>query len=150
MYHFFVRLRLRELFRRLDAGDFEFVKRQFHPSAEHWFSGDHALAGRRTTPSAIAAWYGRLAAVFPGLRFEVHDMFVSGPPWRTRAAIEWSDEARDREGRALPNRGMFLIHLAWGRATALHVYCDTSKLEKNLGILVSQGVSEAGAAPIVG
>jgi ketosteroid isomerase-like protein len=150
MYHFFVRRRLRIILARLNAGDFAFVTRQFHRKASHSFSGKHALSGTRTTPERIAEWYRRLAAVFPGIRFDVRRLFVAGPPWNTQAAIQWVDEVRDREGRPLPNEGVFFIRLRWGKATDLHVYCDTALIEKNLAILASQGVSEASAAPIVG
>ncbi len=150
MYHFFVRLRLRKVLARLNAGDFGFITRQFHPRAEHWFSGRHALSGRRTSPSRIEAWYRRLAAVFPGIRFHVHKLIVSGPPWNTQAAVEWTDEVRDRAGRPLPNQGVFVLRLRWGRAVEFHVYCDTALIERNLGILASQGVVEAAAQPIAG
>jgi ketosteroid isomerase-like protein len=148
MYLFFVRRKLREVFRRLNAGDFAFVRRQFHPGAEHWFSGDHALSGRRTSPEGIAAWYTRLAAVFPGIRFDVKKLIVSGTPWDTQAAVEWTDEVRDRNGVPLPNQGVFVLRLRWGRAVEFHVYCDTARIEKNLGILAAQGVEQAAAMPI--
>ena len=133
MYHFFVRRRLRTILRRLNAGDFAFITRQFHRDAAHSFAGKHALSGTRTTPGRIAEWYGRLATVFPGIRFDVRRLFVSGPPWNTQA-----------------NEGVFLIRLRWGKATEFRVYCDTALIETNLGILASQGVAEASAAPIVG
>jgi ketosteroid isomerase-like protein len=150
MYHFFVRRHLREVIRRLNAGDFSYITRQFHPRAEHWFSGQHAMAGRRTSSTAIASWYARLAAVFPGIRFTVHKLLVSGPPWNTEAAVEWTDVVRDRAGESLPNHGVFVLRLRWGRATEFHVYCDTAQIEKNLATLASQGVVDAEASPIVG
>jgi len=150
MYLFFVRRKLREIFRRLNAGDFAFVRRQFHTRAEHWFAGDHALSGRRTSPEGITAWYARLADVFPGLRFDVKQLIVSGPPWNTLAAVEWTDEVPDKHGQPLPNQGVFVLRLRWGRAVELHVHCDTARIEKNLAILASQGVAQATALPITG
>ncbi|MGD0941567.1 MAG: nuclear transport factor 2 family protein [Terracidiphilus sp.] len=148
MYHYFVRRKIREVFRRLNRRDFDFVTRQFTPGAEHWFSGRHALSGGRHTPELIAAWYRRLGAVFEGIEFETKKIFVSGMPWKTFVAVEWADQVRDRAGRPLPNQGVFLITMCWGRATELHIYCDTKKLEENLAILVAQGVAEAGKEPI--
>jgi ketosteroid isomerase-like protein len=150
MYHFFVRRHLRAVIRRLNAGDHAFIVRQFHPGAEHWFAGRHALSGRRTSAARIAEWYQRLAAVFPGIRFDIRRIVVAGPPWATDAAIEWSDVARDTEGRPLPNQGVFVLRLRWGRAVDFHVHCDTAQLEKNLAIVASQGVAPAAAEPIVG
>lgn len=150
MYRFFVRRKVRRVFAHLNAGDFGFITRQFHPRAEHWFSGRHALSGKRTSPQRIAEWYERLADVFPRIRFEIRKLIVDGPPWDTQVAVEWQDEVLDREGRPLPNEGIFIMRLRWGRATELHVYCDTARIEENLAILASQGVVAAADAPIVG
>jgi ketosteroid isomerase-like protein len=148
MYHYFVRRKIHEIFRRLNQGDFDFVVRQFAPSAEHWFSGDHALSGGRHSSELIEAWYRRLAIVLPGIRFDPKKILVSGAPWRTYAAVEWVDHVLDRAGNPLPNQGVFVTTLRWGKATEFHVYCDTQKLKKNLAILASQGVAEASAGPI--
>jgi ketosteroid isomerase-like protein len=148
VYHALVRRRLRTIFARLSAGDFDFVVRQFHPRARHWFAGDgHALAGVRTTPDGIAAWYRRLAAVFPGIRFTMKQIAVAGPPWDTLAAVEWSEEVPG--GSTLPNQGVFLIRLRWGKALAFHVHCDTARLERNLALVAAGGVREAAAPPLV-
>ncbi|WP_394826134.1 nuclear transport factor 2 family protein [Pendulispora albinea] len=150
MYHFFVRRHLREVFARLNAGDYAFITRQFGPSAVHWFAGQHALSGERKSPARIKEWYERLANVFPGIRFDIRKLIVAGPPWNTHAAVEWVDEARDRNGKPLPNQGVFILRLRWGKAIEFRVYCDTARIEKNLGILSSQGVAAASAAPIAG
>ncbi|RJF89175.1 nuclear transport factor 2 family protein [Oleomonas cavernae] len=150
MYHFILRRKLRTVFSRLNAGDYPFITRQFHPQAEHWFAGDHAMSGRRVTHARIEEWYRRLAAVFPGIKFDIKKLFVSGPPWRSHAAVEWTDTIFDREGRPLPNQGAFVITIRWGRVTAFHVYCDTVRIEKSLGILAAQGVAAAAATPITG
>ena len=149
MYHFFVRRRLREVFRRLNAADFAFVRRQFHPRALHWFAGTHALSGQREGAADIARWYERLAVVFPGLHFQVEQLVVAGFPWHTVAVAEWRDEVRDLTGRPMPNQGTFVITLRWGRVTAFRVHCDTARLERNLAILSDQGVREAGLPAIV-
>jgi len=148
VYHYFVRRRVREIFRRLSQGDYEFVVRQFAPGAEHWFSGDHALSGGRHSPELIRAWYRRLSVVFDGIRFEMKKIFVSGMPWKTYVTVEWVDIVKDRLGNPLPNQGVFIITMKWGRATELHIYCDTGKLKENLAILAAQGVTEAGKEPI--
>jgi ketosteroid isomerase-like protein len=148
MYHFFVRRHLRRIFARLNAGDFAFITRQFRVNARHWFAGQHALSGSRTSPARIEQWYRRLASVFPGIRFEIRKLIVAGPPWNTEAAVEWVDEARDRTGQPLPNQGVFILRLRWGKAVELGVHCDTAQIKHNLGQLASQGVDEASAPPI--
>jgi ketosteroid isomerase-like protein len=149
MYHFFVRRKVRAVFEHLNSGDLAYVTRQFHPSAEHWFAGRHALSGKRTSRRSILEWYERLGVVFPRIRFAIRKLIADGPPWNTLVAVEWTDEVFDRDGRALPNEGIFILRLRWGRATELHVYCDTLQIEENLGILASQGVAAAMAPPIV-
>ncbi len=150
MYHFFLERRLRFIFGRLSAGDYPFITRQFRSDAEHWFSGSHAMSGRRVSHARILDWYQRLATVFPGITFQIQQLIVSGPPWNSVAAVEWIDTVNDRQGRPLPNRGVFLITIKWGKVSAFRVYCDTAQIEKNLEILASQGVEAAAAAPIEG
>jgi ketosteroid isomerase-like protein len=150
MVHFLVRRRLRRIFARLNEGDFAYITRQYDPGAVHWFAGRHALSGRRTSAGLIARWYQRLASVFPGIRFQIEKLLVAGPPWNMEAAVEWVDQVRDRQGNLLPNQGVFMIRLRWGKATDFRVYCDTAQIEKNLSLLASQGVDEAMAAPIEG
>ncbi|OAQ57364.1 snoaL-like domain-containing protein [Pochonia chlamydosporia 170] len=150
MYHYFLKRRLRFVLRKLNAHDYEFIASEFHLNAEHWFAGSHAMSGKRVTHARIVDWYRRLRVVFPGIKFRLHKVFVSGSPWNSKACIEWTDEVYDNTGRPLPNEGVFVISIKWGRVTEFHVYCDTAKIEDNLGILAAQGVSEASAAPIVG
>jgi ketosteroid isomerase-like protein len=83
-----------------------------------------------------------------GIQFQSKKIIVGGMPWRTYVAAEWADHVSDRTGTSLLNQGVFVITLRWGKVTEFHVYCDTQKLEKNLAVLVSQGVSEAGQEPI--
>ena len=148
IYHFFVKIRIYHIFKNLNSGNFDFVLQQFAPNAEHWFSGQHALSGRRTTAEKIKLWYLRLSNIFRGIQFEILQLLVSGTPWNTRVVVEWKDYVPDKNGSPLPNQGVFMIRLSWGKATEFHVYCDTQKIEKNLMILASQGVTEATAPPI--
>lgn len=148
MYHFFVKQRVRKIFHHLNSGDYDFIVRQFAPKAEHWFSGKHALSGCRTTSEGIEEWYKRLAAVFPGIQFDILKIIVMGMPWKTFVTVEWKDKVADRNGTPLPNQGVFIITLKWGKATEFHVYCDTAQIEKNLNILATQGIAEAVASPI--
>lgn len=149
MYHFFVRRHVATIFEHLNRGDFAFVLAQFAPDARHWFSGRHALAGARHTPELRAAWYRRLEAVLPGIRFEVKKVLVSGAPWRTHVVVEWCDRVFDSRGAEIaPNQGVFVITLRWGRADEFHVYCDTQSLQANLELMATQGVGEAVAPAI--
>jgi ketosteroid isomerase-like protein len=150
LYHFFVRRRMRQVIARLNAGDYDFIVAQFTADAEHCFAGTHALSGHRRSPARIRQWYQRLATVFPGIQFEVVALAVSGPPWHTTVALEWKDHVSDGAGQPLPNQGVFIFQLRWGKARSLHIHCDTRQLERNLEHLAAQGRAEARAQPITG
>jgi ketosteroid isomerase-like protein len=147
MYHVFVRRRVATILQHLNRGDLAFVVRQFAPDAVHWFSGRHALGGRRCTPEEIAAWYRRLAVVFPAIRFAAQKIISTGPPWNTRVVVEWTDTFPGRDDLT-GNQGVFVVTLRWGRVVEFHVYCDTDELKQNLAHLASRGVDAAAAAPI--
>lgn len=148
IYHAIVRSKLKQSFEEVNRGNLDAVVAQFAPDAEHWFSGAHALGGRRQGTAQIQEWYDRLATVLPDLRFEITGIAVSGPPWRTVAAVEWVDHFTDPSGQAWSNQGVHVIHLAGGKITALHIYCDTELLARALTVLAEQGRPQAGAAPI--
>lgn len=148
IYHTIVRSKLKASFEEVNRGNLDAVVAQFAPDAEHWFSGDHALGGRRQGTAQIQQWYARLGQVLPDLRFEITRIAVSGPPWRTVAAVEWVDHFTDPSGRAWSNQGVHVIDLVWGKIAALHIYCDTELLRTALGTLAEQGRSEAADAPI--
>lgn len=148
MYHAIVKRKLSSAFRQINAGDYESILAQFGPQFEHVFPGNHPLAGERTTPASNAAWYGRLAAIFPDLHFDVRKIVVNGWPWDTTAAVEWRDAFTLRDGRREGNQGVHIFRLRWGKVTALHIYTDTQKLAHICAELGAQGVVEATAVPI--
>lgn len=148
VYHYFVKKKIRYIFSQLNAGNFDYILKQFLPTAEHSFSGHHALSGSRKTEKSRSLWYARLSKVFPGIKFEICKLVVDGTPWNTQVAVEWKDAVFDKQGEPLPNHGVFIIKLSWGKATSFQVYCDTSQIEKNLARLANQGVFEAALPPI--
>lgn len=148
MYHAIVRRNLRTAFAAVNRADYPAIVRQFAPTAEHWFSGDHALGGGRDSPEQIQRWYDRLAALLPDLRFELRKVTATGWPWNTVAFVEWTDHLTDREGTHYSNQGVHVLRIAWGRITEMHVYCDTAKLASVLDALAAQGVPEASAPPV--
>ena len=152
MYHSIVKRNLIRSFEALNRGDYAVITRQFPKKGlSHWFSGSgHPLAGRRSSRAAVLAWYERLSRLMPDLRFEIEKIAVSGWPWRTTAMLEWTDTLSDRAGKRYANRGVHVITIAWGKVVSLEVFCDTEYLRGYFEALISQGVGEAGAAPIEG
>ncbi|MEI2775688.1 MAG: nuclear transport factor 2 family protein [Tetrasphaera sp.] len=148
MYHTIVKQKLRSSFAQVNAGNLDAIVAQFTPDAEHWFSGDHALSGRRQGSAQIQQWYDRLGRVLPDLRFEITGISVSGLPNDTVAMVEWIDHFTDPAGAAYTNQGVHVVRLAWGKIRSLHIFCDTQVITAALGHLAEQGREEAAAEPI--
>ncbi|MBF6212883.1 nuclear transport factor 2 family protein [Nocardia puris] len=148
MYHYIVKQRLRDTFEQVNRGNYPAVVAQFAPTAEHWFSGDHALGGGRRGTADITRWYDRLATLLPDLAFTITDLAVAGGPWKTFATVRWTDSLTDREGTRYTNEGVHIIELRWGKVHGLWIYCDTVKLSAILETLAKQGVEDATAPPI--
>jgi ketosteroid isomerase-like protein len=148
IYRAIVERKLRNTFDALNRGDYEPVLGSFGSPVEHTFFGDHALAGSRHGMNSIGPWYNRLKTVFPDLHFDIDAVAVSGMPWNTTAMIEWRDRFTLRDGSVRGNQGVHVIKIKWGRVISLQIYCDTQLLASVLDELKSQGVKEAGLAPI--
>lgn len=97
MYHFAVRRLLRHAIDRLNEGDASLVLQMAAPDAELVFPGDNSWAtmfgpterGRHGHVThcgieELTAFADRF--VREGLRFEIEDILVAGPPWNTRVA----------------------------------------------------------------
>ena len=148
MYHSIVRKIIKNLFMELNKGNYEPVLNTLGKNFEHWFSGDHALSGHRTTMPVTRAWYERLYKIFPELHFDLHEVVVNGWPWDTRVAVEWT-EPYFLNGVPGANRGTHFIRLKWGKGVSVRIYCDTQLLRENLAIQHANGIPEAAAAPLI-
>jgi len=143
-----VRRRIAAAFAGLSAGRIEAITEELAPDAEHYFVGNHALSGTRRTPEAIRAWYERLLRLLQDIRFDLHEIRVSGWPWRTQVEVIWRETNRGTDGVETSAEGVNLIELRWGRVTRVRIYPDTAALERTLQRIAAQGVAEAQAAPI--
>lgn len=149
MYHLIVRRQIRKIFAGLSRGDWESALAGMADRFEHIFPGDHALGGVRHTKTGLRAWFQRLFAVHPVLKFEIKHIASSGTPWDTTAVIEWRDRAVMADGdTSYVNDGVHIIRLRWGKIVSLHPYLDTQKYAAALGRLAKSGFAAAGAAPI--
>jgi ketosteroid isomerase-like protein len=150
MYHAIVRSKVHSVFNSLGHGDYEPVLSSLASQFEHWFIGDHALSGTRTSISVTRAWYERLYRIFPDLRFELKAITLSGPPWNTTVTIEWADFFTLKNGRQGSNCGVHIIRFKWTSAVSVRIYCDTELLIENLKIQAGAGVADAGLPALVG
>lgn len=148
MYHAYVRARVRRLFRAVNDGDAEPVLRLFAGRFEHYFPGEHALGGRRTTLATTRFWYARLYRLMPDIQFDLRDIWVGGGPWNTLVVIEWGEANSGTDRVRTTNRGVHVMQLKWGRATRLQIWPDTVPLKATLDRLAAAGNAEAHAPPI--
>jgi ketosteroid isomerase-like protein len=126
---------------------------QFAPSFEYRFVGEHALGGVRRTRASQLAWFERLFRVFPSIEFTLRDVIVTGPPWRTRAAVLLDVRIPGERGytedeRVWRNEIMQTVELRWGRITRIVTMTDTQREVALLTRLARAGMTEASAAPI--
>ena len=65
-----------------------------------------------------------------GLRGELGAIWVGGPPWATRIALEFDDHAHDRDTgeRIYDNRAVLVLRTRLGRVVREEVYEDTQKV----------------------
>ena len=150
IYHEIVKRKALESFAQLSAGNYEHALQQMAPEFDHFFSGTHALGGRRHSPVTMRRWFERLYRINQTLRFEIQDVSVSGVPWNTAIVIEWVDRALLADGNdTYINQGVHFIRMRWGRVVSLHAYLDTQLWQGACERMARAGVGEAVAAPIV-
>ncbi len=149
MYHAIVRRKIIALFDAVGRGDAEPVLAGFASRFTHSFIGDSAMGGARHTLAATKIWYERLYRLLPGIKFAIHEIKVSGPPWNTLAIVEWRESNNGADGVRTENPGYHMVRLAWGKMTWLAICPDTAGLKATLTRLAAAGFSEANAPPIV-
>jgi hypothetical protein len=150
MYHTIVRHKIVGIFNELNKGNYEPVLRMTASRFDHQFAGSHALLGCRTNLDLTRAWYVRLFRIFPNLRFQLQNIVVSGWPWNTAVAVEWTDSYTLLNGETRSNAGVHFIRLKWGRGVSVRIYCDTEQLLQNLAIQQRGGIADAALAPLAG
>lgn len=148
MYHYFVRQKISRVFSELNQGRYELVLGTLATDFEHWFSGQHAMSGRRIRLDITRLWYERLYRLFPNIQFQVKQIPVTGWPWDTLVTVEWTDSYTLLNDQLRDNGGVHLIKLSWGKCTSVRIYCDTLRLVENLTIQANGGIAEALAQPI--
>ena len=89
-----------------------------------------------------------LSRLLPGLRFEVRQVLVVGPPWSTRIHASLAFHVPHGAGGPYRNDVMQSMHMRWGRITRVHTVEDTERCARYLAWRASTGLAEAAAAPI--
>jgi len=140
MYKTAVRMLVRRNIDRLNAGDAGPLLALADDDVELRFPGDNSWArmfrpvekgrGPHTTHRGIdecRAFAERFVA--NGIQFEIEDILVNGPPWRTRVALRVHDYAVGPDGTdAYNNRAVALLELRWGKVVVWEDYEDTERV----------------------
>jgi ketosteroid isomerase-like protein len=143
-----VRKLVRQGFRRLSSGEYEFVLKSFAPDVTFCFLGTHALGGEQRGVPAVREYFKRVYRLFPGIQIEPQAIMVQGWPWDTIVTTRFVVHAPLPGGHMYRNEGMQFMRLRWGHAVEDYLYEDTHKLIEALQYLAQQGVEEALAAPL--
>jgi hypothetical protein len=150
MYHAIMRAKVREVFNDLNHGRYEPILASLAPKFEHWFIGDHALSGLRTSMPVTRQWYERLYHIFPNIHFDLKNIVVQGMPWDATITVEWDDNYTLLNNEKRWNLGVHIIHFKWTKADSVRIYCDTKLLLENLAIQAKGGVEDASMLPLEG
>ena len=114
---------------RLMAGDPEPLLHTYADHATLVLDGTHSWSGHHRGKPAIRAFFERFLA--ERIRGELHEVLVSGPPWRTLMTARFTDEAIDLRGRVIyQNHAMILVHLRWGKIVYQRIFEDTQRVER--------------------
>jgi len=143
VYRFIVKQIVRRMLRRLSAGEYEPIVRQFGPRSRFVFAGDHALGGERHGQEAVRQFFQETLRLFPGIQIVPQDVTVSGWPWNTIVANHFTVSAPRPDGLEYRNEGMQLLRLRWGRVVEDLIFEDTLKLDAELRARVREGSAES-------
>jgi ketosteroid isomerase-like protein len=147
LYRAFVRHKVLQGFAHMSRQDPGVVLSLMREDVRYTFEGEHALGGTRHSRASVALWFERLFRLLPG-RFQVTGIEVVGWPWHTTVVTRFEDDVTPPVGPPYHNRGVQIAVLRWGKASEIHTYVDTAKVERALGALAEAGIAEASAPPI--
>jgi ketosteroid isomerase-like protein len=127
LYALAVRAILRRNVAALMAGDPGPLLKMYAADAELEFPGEHSWGPVYRGRDEIDGFLRRFLAA--GLRGEIRDVFVAGPPWATRIALLFDDHAHDAAGaRVYENRAVIVLKTRFGKVVAERIYEDTQRV----------------------
>jgi uncharacterized protein (TIGR02246 family) len=118
---------LRRTVPRLMDGDVDAFVRFYADDATLTFPGDNSWGPVYRGKAEIRAFLERFLRV--GLRGEVVEIAVMGPPWNTTAFIRFDDRATAPDGTVVyENRATVLVKGRWGKIVSEEVFEDTERV----------------------
>lgn len=143
MYRTIVASKVRSTFVGLSAGNPDALLDQLAPVFEYDFRGAHALGGSRTSLDAMRRWFDRVYDLFPAIRFDVEEVVVKGPPWRTVVITHVHVRA---DGYV--NEMFQKLDLRWGKLHRIETLENLEVLAAFLDAAALSGDTEAHRRPI--
>jgi ketosteroid isomerase-like protein len=112
---------------RLMEGDVDAFLQFYADDATIEFPGDNSWGPVYRGKDEIRGFLERFLRV--GLRGEIHEVLVSGPPWDTTVCVHFTDHARAPDGELVyENDAMIVLKSRWGKVVRERVYEDTEKV----------------------
>jgi ketosteroid isomerase-like protein len=127
LYRLATRSLVRYVVRRLSDGDPQPLLRLYSEDARLVFPGQHSWGGEYRGKLEIEGFLRRFTSV--GLKAEVDEILVNGPPWSTDLCIRFTDNAQAPDGTVVyANRVVVFAKLVWGKIVFEETYEDTQKV----------------------
>jgi len=139
-------LKLRRDIQHLNAGDYQPVLSGYAGDAVLRFpEGPHRWSGEHRGKPAIERFLRNFTRA--GIRGELGEIWLGGPPWALTAAIRFDDRATGPEGEELyANRVTMVVRTRWGRIVEHDdFFADTGRIDDFEEKLQALGVTPAAA-----
>lgn len=146
-YKIILRNKIVKGFTDFSNGNYQTLLKLYAENVHQHFEGNHALSGERFSKEKVELWFQRFVRLLPS-KFLIKDMIIQGGPWNTVVIMEFQDTVSPEGVESYKNNGIMKAVVKWGKATDVHIYVDTAKIEKALQQLAKNGVEEAHAQPI--
>ena len=118
---------IRRNVRRLNDGDYRPLLSGYAKDAVLVFPGESSWSGEHRGRDGIERFLQRF--VQAGIKVEVHEILLNGPPWNTKACVRFSDRATASDGTVFyKNSGVIYGTIAWGKIKLQHDFEDTEKV----------------------
>jgi ketosteroid isomerase-like protein len=127
LYAAIYRRLLRRTAAQLMAGDVDAFLRFYADDATLTFPGDNSWGPVYRGKDEIRGFLERFLRV--GIRGEVLDIAVHGPPWDTTVFVRFDDRAAAPDGTVVyENRATILLKGSWGKIVSEEVFEDTERV----------------------
>jgi ketosteroid isomerase-like protein len=114
----------------LNGGDHRPILANFAQDAVlHFNEGEHRWSGEHRGKAAVERFLREFVAA--GIRGQIDELVVGGPPWRMTLMVRFDDHAHDQSGREIyRNRTALVAHTRWGRIVEQwDFYEDTKRID---------------------